>query len=58
MPELTAVTTAQFPQAATRPLYSVLDTSAIRADFGIEPAGLQASLRACIEELKQHDEQH
>ena len=58
LPELTAVTSAQFPQAALRPLYSVLDTSAIQADFGVEPAGLHASLRACIEELKQHDEQH
>jgi len=57
LPETTAVTTAQFPQAATRPRYSVLDTSAIRADFGIEPAGLAESLRACIEEIETHDEQ-
>jgi len=57
LPETTAVTTSQFPQAATRPLYSVLDTSAIRADFGIEPAGLLESLRACIEDMETHDEQ-
>ena len=57
LPETTAVTTAQFPQAAARPRYSVLDTSAIRADFGIEPAGLAESLRACIEEIRTHDEQ-
>jgi len=57
LPETTAVATSEFPQAARRPLYSVLDTSAIRADFGIEPAGLQESLRACIEELKTHDQQ-
>lgn len=56
-PDTSAVTTAQFPQAATRPRYSVLDTSAIRADFGIEPAGLLESLRACIEDMKTHDEQ-
>jgi len=36
---------------------AVTDTSAIRADFGIEPAGLTESLRACIEEIKTHDEQ-
>ena len=57
LPATTAVTTAQFPQAATRPRYSVLDTSAIREDFGIEPAGLAESLRACIEEIETHDEQ-
>jgi dTDP-4-dehydrorhamnose reductase len=52
VPELTAVPSAGFPQAAERPLYSVLDTSAIRRDFGIEPAELGPSLRACIEEMK------
>ncbi len=56
VPETTAVTTSEFPQAAKRPLYSVLDTSAIREDFGIEPAALHGSLRACIEELKTHDQ--
>jgi dTDP-4-dehydrorhamnose reductase len=52
LPELTAVPSSGFPQAAERPLYSVLDTSAIRRDFGIEPAALGPSLRACIEEMK------
>jgi hypothetical protein len=33
----------------------VLDTTAIRRDFGIEPAGLESSLKACIEELRTHD---
>ena len=54
-PETTAVTTSQFPQAAKRPRYSVLDTSAIQAEFGIEPASLSGSLRACIEDMKTHD---
>lgn len=52
LPEITAVPSSGFPQAAERPLYSVLDTSAIRRDFGIEPAQFGPSLRACIEEMK------
>ena len=52
LPELTAVPSSGFPQAAERPRYSVLDTSAIRRDFGIVPAELGPSLRACIEEMK------
>jgi len=56
LPSTTAVPTAGFPQAAARPLYSVLDTNAIRESFGIAPAGLRTSLRACIGELKNHDE--
>jgi dTDP-4-dehydrorhamnose reductase len=55
-PETEALTSAQYPQAAVRPLYSVLDTAAIGRDFGIEPAGLGESLASCLEELKQHDE--
>ena len=58
VPATTAVMTSEFPQAAKRPLYSVLDTSAIREDFGIEPSALHGSLRACIEELKTHDERN
>jgi dTDP-4-dehydrorhamnose reductase len=52
LPEMTRVPTSGFPQAATRPLYSVLDTCAIRRDFGIEPVGLDASLRSCIREIR------
>jgi dTDP-4-dehydrorhamnose reductase len=50
-PAMTPVKTETFPQAAQRPMYSVLDTSAIRSAFGIEPAGLQDSLEACLKEL-------
>ena len=52
LPEMTRVPTSGFPQAAARPLYSVLDTRAIREDFGIEPAGLESSLRNCIGEIR------
>lgn len=55
-PETEALTSDQYPQAAVRPQYSVLDTSAIGRDFGIESAGLQESLRSCLKELKAHDE--
>lgn len=56
LPSTTAVPTSGFPQAAKRPLYSVLDTSAIREAFGIEAAGLQASLHECIGEIEKDDE--
>jgi dTDP-4-dehydrorhamnose reductase len=56
LPDMTAVPTSGFPQAAKRPLYSVLDTTAIREAFGIEPAGLQASLHECIGEIQKNDE--
>lgn len=55
-PETETLTSAQYPQAAVRPQYSVLDTSAIGRDFGIEPAGLEDSLEFCLKELKEHDE--
>jgi dTDP-4-dehydrorhamnose reductase len=51
LPAMTEVPTSGFPQAASRPLYSVLDTGAIRESFGIEPAGLEDSLRDCIREI-------
>lgn len=52
VPETRAVTSDEFRQLAERPRYSVLDTSAIRAAFGIEPPTLDASLRACLGALK------
>ena len=51
LPEMTAVPSSGFPQKAKRPLYSVLNASKIHEQFGIEQAGLQQSLQACIEEL-------
>jgi dTDP-4-dehydrorhamnose reductase len=37
-PKLEAITTAEYPLPAVRPEYSVLDTSKIRATFGVAPA--------------------
>jgi len=51
LPEMKAVHSVDFPQKARRPLYSVLDTSRIEEVFGITPAGLDQSLRACIGEM-------
>ena len=56
VPDLVAVQTSEFPQAATRPRYSVLDTSAISRAFGVEPTSLRSSLEACIGEMAKHGE--
>lgn len=56
LPDMTAVKSTEYPQTAERPLYSVLDTSAIRRAFDVEPAALEPSLRACLEELKRNDD--
>lgn len=55
-PQTRAIPSAEFPQSAMRPPYSVLDTTAIGRDFGVEPAALSDSLRSCLEELKQNDD--
>jgi dTDP-4-dehydrorhamnose reductase len=55
LPDMTGVPTAAFPQKAERPMYSVLDTSAIQRVFGIRPAGLDESLESCIEEIELND---
>lgn len=51
-PRLKPVKSTEFPQTAKRPQYSVLDTSAIRRVFGVEPPDLRTSLRACLEEIR------
>jgi len=50
-PQLEKIDTAGYPQAATRPGYSVLDTSELRRATGFEPPGLSQSLMQCLEEL-------
>jgi len=51
IPRLRSINSTEFPQAAQRPAYSVLDTTAIREKFGIEPPGIETSLRDCLAEL-------
>lgn len=45
------ITTPQYPTAAKRPAWSVLDTTRIREVFGILPPGWKKSLAACISRL-------
>jgi len=54
-PETTAVNSSEFPQIAQRPIFSVLDTSAVRQTFDIRQGALNESLELCLRELKSHD---
>lgn len=51
-PSLTEVTSKEFPQKAARPAFSVLDSSALVSDLGVEQGELRTALRACLGELK------
>ena len=55
IPQVEAVASEQFQTAAIRPRNSVLDTHKVGSAFRIEPAGLEASLQACMEEMKFDD---
>jgi len=50
-PEVTAIPGAQYPQAAKRPDFSVLDCQKINRDFGIQPYSFEAALKAVVDEL-------
>jgi len=45
------IPTEQYPTAAIRPPYSVLDTSKIKNDFGINIPQWEQSLNACMEKI-------
>ena len=49
-PRITAITTADYPTAAPRPAYSVLDCSKIAQRFGIEPRPWRDSLARMVSE--------
>lgn len=51
MPQVEAIATADYPTPARRPAYSVLDTTKLRRDFGIEPPQWREGLRRVIAEL-------
>ena len=51
-PELRAVGSDRFKQAATRPAYSVLDTSRIEQALEFNPPGVDESLEGCLEGVR------
>jgi dTDP-4-dehydrorhamnose reductase len=51
IPRLSRIRSAEYPQLARRPLYSVLDTALIQNTFAIQPPELIMSVRACLQEL-------
>lgn len=48
---LKPISTAEFPTAARRPRFSLLDTSDLEKIYGIHPPDWEESLRKCLEEL-------
>jgi dTDP-4-dehydrorhamnose reductase len=52
VPQLHAVGSDRFQQAATRPAYSVLDTTRIERALDFRPAGVDESLEACLEDVR------
>jgi dTDP-4-dehydrorhamnose reductase len=53
-PDIVAIGSADFPTPAQRPAYSVLDTTRLRATFGIELPTWQHGLDAVIADLQAH----
>ena len=49
---ITPISTAEYPAKATRPAYSVLDTSLIRHTFGITIPEWQSALGRVVQQLK------
>lgn len=54
-PSLEPIDTDGYPQAATRPRYSVLDTRALQGLTGFRPPGLATSLEHCLKEVRDHE---
>ena len=46
--QVNPITTADFPTPAKRPAYSVLDTSRLNKDYGVQPRDWQDALQECI----------
>ncbi|UAY54637.1 dTDP-4-dehydrorhamnose reductase [Arachidicoccus terrestris] len=46
--QINPITTADFPTPAKRPAYSVLDTSSLNRDYGVQPRGWQDALQECL----------
>ncbi len=50
-PSVLPIGTADYPTPARRPAYSVLDTGRLQRDYGLQPPGWEAGLRATLREL-------
>lgn len=50
------IPSTDYPTAATRPYYSVLDKSTIRATYGVDTPHWEESLKHCIERIKEGEE--
>lgn len=48
---VTGIPTSDYPTPATRPAWSVLDTSGLEARFGVSPRPWSQALRECVREL-------
>jgi dTDP-4-dehydrorhamnose reductase len=51
-PAVEAIATAEYPTAAARPAYSVLDTSRLQRDFGIRPPDWREGLDRALDMLE------
>jgi dTDP-4-dehydrorhamnose reductase len=51
LPTVVPISTAQFPTAAKRPVFSALDCSSIEEDYGIKPRPWKQSLTSTIQNL-------
>ena len=51
-PEVAAITTAEYPVPAVRPLRATMDTTRLQQVFGITPRPWQAALSDILTELK------
>ena len=49
--EISPVPSSEFPTPAKRPSYSVMDTSDLKKDFGIESRNWKFALQECISQL-------
>jgi dTDP-4-dehydrorhamnose reductase len=50
--EIRPIPTTEYPTAAKRPMYTVLDTTKIRETFKIDIPAWQDSLKVCLEQIK------